>query len=375
MTLDTVLTPALVLDHGKLGANAARLARRVPESVRLRPHFKTAKSVDVARIALAGREPAITVSTLKEAEHLHSHGFADVTYAVGIAPDKLPRVAALVREGMRVQLIVDEPAVAAEVGRRAADLGVVFHVLVEVDVDEHRAGLPPGSDDLVATARVLHDSPGTELVGVLTHAGESYVCRGEAELVEAAEAERVGALAAAATLRDAGLPCPEVSVGSSPTALHAQSWEGITEVRAGVYLFWDLFQSNLGLCRPQDVALSVVGTVIGRQPQRGWLILDAGGHALSKDRGAANQPSDYQFGQVCDLDGAPINGWLVTKANQEHGIVESFGEPIDFDSYPVGTRLRILPNHACATAACHDHYHVVDGGREIVATWARVNGW
>lgn len=375
MTLDQVPTPALVLDKSKLIANARRLLHRVPAAVRLRPHFKTAKSIEVARLAVAGREAAFTVSTLKEAEHLHEHGFRDVTYAVGVSPDKLPRAASLVRGGCRLNLIVDEPAVAAAVDRIALELGVVFRVLVEVDVDGHRAGLRPEDAKLVETARVLHQARGADLIGLLTHAGESYACLNEADLVAAAEAERAGAVAAATAVRDAGLPCHEVSLGSSPTALHATRWDGVTEVRAGVYLFWDLFQSNLGLCRHEDIALTVVGAVIGRQPRRGWLLLDAGGHALSKDRGTANQPRDYKFGQVCDLDGEPIPGWLVTKANQEHGIVESHGDPIDFDRFPVGTRLRILPNHACATAACHEGYHVVDGGREIVARWSRVNGW
>jgi D-serine deaminase-like pyridoxal phosphate-dependent protein len=375
MTLDTVATPALVVDRGRLERNARRLVERLPPGLKLRPHFKTAKSIEVAQIALAGRTPALTVSTLKEAEFAFDGGVHDITYAVGVAPDKLPRVANLVRRGCRLQLVVDDPSVAAEVGRCGVELGVVFRVLVELDVDGHRAGVLPESPALIDTAQALEASPGAEMVGVLTHAGESYHKRGDAELERAAESERAGAVAAAETLRAAGLPCHEVSVGSSPTALRLKSWEGLTEVRAGVYLFWDLFQSNLGVCGLDQIALTVVATVIGRRPERGWLILDAGGHALSKDRGTVGQAIDYRFGQVCDLHGEPLPGWRVTAANQEHGIVESFGDPIEFHHYPVGTRLRILPNHACATAACHDHYEVVDGGQQVLARWRRINGW
>ncbi|MEN1679549.1 MAG: alanine racemase [Planctomycetota bacterium] len=376
MTLDDLPTPALVLDRGKLQRNARRLSERIPRGVRLRPHFKTAKSIEVARIASHGRPMAATVSTLKEAEHLHSHGVTDITYAVGVAPQKLPRAADLVRAGCDLKLIADDAEVAATISSTAASLGVAFGVYAEVDVDRHRAGVTPLCETLPRIAEALADRPGSRFMGVLTHAGESYGCTDEESLRAAAEEERAGAVAAAERLGKAGFTCPEVSVGSSPTALHAESFNGVTEVRAGVYLMWDLVQSNLGLCPLEDIAVSVLGTVIGQQRDRGWLILDAGGHALSKDRGTAAQAKDYLFGQVTSLSGEPIPGWLVSKANQEHGIVESFGAtPIDFNRYPIGSRLRILPNHACATSACHDRYAVVDGDQQVLAKWPRINGW
>src|SRR5690349_20886948 len=126
----------------------------------------------------------------------------------------------------------------------------------------------------------------------MLHAGESYSCRSEAELVAAAENERAVAVRAADALRGAGLPCPVVSVGSTPTAHFARDLTGVTELRAGVYMFFDLVMAGIGVCRPEDLALSVISTVVGHRPDKGWTFVDAGWMAMSRDRGTADQPVD-----------------------------------------------------------------------------------
>jgi D-serine deaminase-like pyridoxal phosphate-dependent protein len=214
------------------------------------------------------------------------------------------------------------------------------------------------------------------LGGVLTHAGSSYEYDTPQGLEGVAEQERAGCVFAAERIRAAGLPCPEVSVGSTPTALSAASLEGITEVRAGVYVFFDLVMSNVGVCTPEDIALSVLTSVIGHRQEKGWAIVDAGWMAMSRDRGTERQKRDYGYGQVCSVDGKVLQGYVLSGANQEHGILSREAE---FDSdivarFPVGTQLRILPNHACATAAQFPQYHALaeDGGLSI---WSRVQGW
>ena len=175
-----------------------------------------------------------------------------------------------------------------------------------------------------------------------------------------AEAERAGVVQAAERLRAAGHAAPIVSMGSSPTALHAASLAGVTEVRAGVYMFGDLFQAEIGTHGLEDIAVTVLTSVIGRRPGR--LLVDAGGLALSKDRSTEAAPKDYGFGLVLDLHGRPAFGdTIVRRAYQEHGLIEpDAAHPIDL---PVGGKLRIAPNHTCMTAAAHDRYHVTDGGR------------
>jgi ketosteroid isomerase-like protein len=192
---------------------------------------------------------------------------------------------------------------------------------------------------------------------------------GEAALRAIAEQERAGAVHAAERLRAAGFAAPVVSVGSTPTALFAEQLAGVTEVRAGVYVFMDLMMAALGVCRLDEIAASVLTAVIGHQPDRGWTLIDAGWMALSRDRGLAGEFTDQGLGLVCDAAGSPIGEdggeWIVSAANQEHGIVtHRSGDPARRLELPVGTLLRVLPNHACATAAQHAHYDAAGGGRQ-----------
>jgi D-serine deaminase-like pyridoxal phosphate-dependent protein len=167
-----------------------------------------------------------------------------------------------------------------------------------------------------------------------------------------------------------------VSVGSTPTATFAERMDGVTEVRAGVYMFFDLVMAGLGVCTLDDIALTVMTSVIGHQPDRNWIITDAGWMAMSRDRGTANQRLDQGYGVVCDLSGRPIDDLIVAQTNQEHGIVaDRRGRPIDPVRFPVGMLLRVMPNHACATAAQYAQYHVIAGEPVVEAVWPRFSGW
>jgi D-serine deaminase-like pyridoxal phosphate-dependent protein len=367
MDLDDLDTPCLVLDRGRLAANARRMHAQLGAlGVPLRLHVKTAKSPEVTAVVLAGRKDPITVSTLKEAEQFLDAGYTDLLYAVGFEPHKLARATALARRGARLTLLVDS----VEAARAAPG----FPVLIEIDTDGHRAGVRPDDEaQLVAIARALV-SGGSTVAGVLTHAGASYDCASTEAIAALAEQERAGALAAAQVLRRAGFAAPIVSVGSTPTAMFARNLAGVTEVRAGVYVFFDLVMAGIGVCAHEDIAASVLATVIGHRADKGWILVDAGWMAMSRDRGTANQRVDQGYGVVCDIDGRPLDDLIVADANQEHGIVAPRGGAAP-PELPVGTRLRILPNHACATAAQHELYHVVDGTRAVTGAWRRFAGW
>jgi D-serine deaminase-like pyridoxal phosphate-dependent protein len=365
MKLADLPTPCLVLDRGILLRNIKAMARTLERhGVPLRPHMKTAKSIEVARLATAGQPGGITVSTLAEAEYFAGHSVADILYAVGITPQKLDQVGKLNRAGAAIIVLTDDLDTAAAIASHA----LVPRTLIEVDTGEGRGGVAPDDDVLLAIAARL----GPCLAGVMTHAGHSYAGRSLDDMVRIAEAERAGIVLAAERLRAAGHAVPIVSMGSSPTALHAQSIAGVTEVRAGVYMFGDLFQAEIGTHGLDDIALTVLTSVIGRRP--GNLLVDAGGLALSKDRSTEAAPKDYGFGLVLDIRGGHSHGGaIVSRAYQEHGVVEADpARPLDL---PVGAKLRIAPNHTCMTAAAHDRYHVVDGSDEVVAIWSRVNGW
>ena len=375
--LERLSTPSLLLDEARMTRNIARLRDQAARlGVRLRPHLKTPKSVEVARRVLAGGNGPATVSTLKEAEVFADAGVRDIVYAVGIAPDKLSRVQALRRSGCDLAVILDSIPQAKAVAEASRTSGDPIPALLEIDCDGHRSGLRPDSPMLAEVARVLHDG-GAEVRGVLTHAGESYNVTGAEALAAFAERERAAAVTAAEVLRAAALPCPVVSVGSTPTAMFARDLTGVTELRAGVCIFFDLVMAGIGVCTTDDIALSVLTTVIGHQHERGWIIVDAGWMAMSRDRGTARQAVDHGYGLVCDVKGRPLPDLVLSGANQEHGIVSArpscAGRVPDV---PVGTKLRILPNHACATAAQFDGYEVLPADPESpMVHWSRFRGW
>jgi D-serine deaminase-like pyridoxal phosphate-dependent protein len=210
----------------------------------------------------------------------------------------------------------------------------------------------------------------------MTHAGGSYSARTLGEFEEIAERERSGAVTAAERLRAAGFPVEIVSVGSTPTVHYARNLDGVTEARVGVYAFGDLVQAELGTCNIEDIAISVVASIIGHNRAHGRVLVDAGFLALSRDRGTADFPLDWGYGAVCDAAaGELIEDVRVESTNQEHGIITARSGEIDWSLFPIGGRVKILPNHACATAAAYDRYFVTDGDSRVVDSWARINGW
>lgn len=373
-SLESVATPCLVLERGKLARNLARMAATLAlRGVRFRPHFKTAKSVDIGRLAAPPPEGAITVSTLREAEYFAYHGWRDLFYAVGLGPGKLPRVAALLRSGVNLLTMVDHVDAATAIRGFAQREALTFRTVIEIDCGDRRGGVPPDSPQLFEIARVL----GPYFAGVATHGGHSYGERDAAGFARVA-GEEVHALRTAATrLHAAGYPSSILSLGSSPTALAHVDLTGITEVRAGVYMFWDVFQAGIGACTFDDIAVSVLAEVIGRPAHRpNEFLIDAGAFALSKDISTAKlgPGKNAGYGLVCDLDGNLQPGLRVANVWQEHGLVVS-ESPLAPDAFPLGSRVRILPNHACPTAAAHDRYFVVHHTRDVLAEWTRVNGW
>jgi len=367
-------TPIALLDVKRMQRNILRMQRQADAlGVSLRPHVKTHKCAEVVSAQMAAGARGITVSTLKEAEYFFTQGIHDILYAVAMAPHKLPQALALRRQGCALTLITDSLAAAQAIVDFGQLHGETFAVLIEIDCDGHRSGVKPQAPLLLEISRLLHE--GGMLAGVLTHAGESYGLDTPEALQAIAEQERARCVAAAEAIRDAGLPCPQVSVGSTPTALSAVSLEGVTELRAGVYVFFDLVMHNIGVCRQDELALSVLSTVIGHQPEKGWIITDSGWMAMSRDRGTQSQKRDFGYGQVCTETGEVIDGLLLGSANQEHGVASFSEGSVDVrEAFPLGTRLRVLPNHACATGTQFERYHALLENGDV-QEWQRLRGW
>ncbi len=367
LQLEDLPTPCLILDKGILERNLQRMSDAVHRhGVALRPHLKTAKSAAVARLATAGEAGGITVSTLAEAEYFAKHGFRDILLANALPPQKLNRAEALASQGIAVTLITDDVAMASAI---AAHPGR-FKALVEIDSGDQRTGVSSDGDDLINVATALGD----KLIGVMTHAGHSYGCRDVECVAGIAENERLSVVTAAARLRNAGLTCEVVSVGSTPTMTHVRNLDGVSEARPGVYMFQDLFQAEIGSCEKSDIALTVLASVIGINTAAGRILIDAGAIALSKDRSTQATMHDAGYGEIRDVDnGYGLGESIVDRAYQEHGAAACDAGVLK--QLQIGTRVRVAPNHACLTAAAHDRFYIVDGSSEVIDVWDRVNGW
>lgn len=377
MDLSTLETPCLILDISKVKRNISHIQKRMKSlGVNLRPHGKTAKNIDVMKMVLEGQLGGITVSTLKEAEYYFDQGIIDIVYAVGIAPVKLDRIIRMIKNGANITLVLDSIEQVNFVSVKGQENNVTIPVLIELDCDSHRSGVTLDGSLLLDIGKMLNREKGVSLNGVLTHAGESYQCKSVKEIGVLAKVERDMAVKCSDILRQNGLPCPIVSVGSTPTANFADDLSGVTEVRAGVFMFYDLVMAGLGVCDNKDIALSVLTSVIGHQKHKGWVITDSGWMALSRDRGTATQKIDQGYGVACNVKGEPLRDLIISSVNQEHGILSNRSEKnMTKEFLEIGSMLRILPNHACATGAMHDRYYIVDGSTDVVDVWHRVNGW
>lgn len=359
--LPDIQTPAFLVDRRVAQRNCDRMREKARASgVQFRPHVKTHKSVELGRMQHGGGIGPITVSTLAEAEAFADAGFRDITYAFPIAPAKLDRAAALARRIERLNVLVD-----SETAFHALESHEFpFDVFLKIDCGYHRAGVDPDNPDSARLALAMAQSERVHFQGVLTHAGHSYDARDAEDIRRIAAAESSSLSRFLATLGIGGLIR---SIGSTPTASVVERFDDCDEVRPGNYVFYDAFQSTIGSCRREDVAVSVLTTVVGSYPERGALILDAGALALSKDLSPLHIHPQFGYGLVCDLDLNPLP-MRIAALSQEHGKVESRMH------VPVGTRLRVLPNHSCLTAAMFERYHVLEGGK-VVDEWTPVRGW
>jgi D-serine deaminase-like pyridoxal phosphate-dependent protein len=346
--LDEIATPAVLVDVDVVQGNITRMAEAARAAgVRLRPHAKTHKVPEVGRLQMKAGAVGLTLAKTSEAEVFAAAGFEDIFLGFPIVGrDKARRLLALA-ERIRLAVGVDSVEGARTLSDVFAEARRRLDVRLKVDSGLHRVGVLP--EQAVGVARAVADLPGVRLTGVFTFAGHSY---GETtpEGIAAVGHQEAGTLTAVAdALRGAGLPVEEVSVGSTPTARHAMATRGVTECRPGVYVYNDASQVSLGVCRPEDCALTVLATVVS-VPAADRAVLDAGSKTLSSD---PLRPR------------AEGHGWIVgrrarvARLSEEHGVLTvEAGE-----RFHVGERVRVLPNHACVVSNLLDRVYAVRGDR------------
>jgi D-serine deaminase-like pyridoxal phosphate-dependent protein len=374
--LEELDTPCLILDKSLLEKNCFKARKKCIElNTILRPHVKTPKSIEIAKIALDNQEGPITVSTLNEAEYFASAGFKDILYAVCIIPKKLKRLNFIQQKySCMIRMVIDSVFVAQEILNYSKLHNANFEILIEIDCGEGRSGLFHQDQKIRDISRVFAENDQTNLIGVLTHAGHSYSTKDKNEILSISNIERAEALASIKNFSNFNKMSPVISVGSTPTMFLASNLDGISEIRAGIYMFWDLAQASRGICKIEEIAISVLASVIGHNHQRKRIIIDAGSLALSKDVSANNFMKEAGYGLVCNPDtGIPFDGLNVSEVHQEHGSIDL--ESTDwFENFPIGSLVRILPNHACLTCAAHEKYNVLEN-EQITESWSRTNGW
>jgi len=350
-------TPSLVIDLEVLERNVADLQRVADEAgVRLRPHTKTHKCPDIARMQLDAGASGITVAKLGEAEVMVEAGIDDILVAYPIVGQaKLARLRALL-ERATVRTTTDSVEVAEGLARVGRDLGRPVPVLVEVDTGLHRVGRAPGRPTVELVTEIARIS-GIDVVGLLTHAGHAYRASGVEELRSIAEREGRDLVETAERCAAAGVPIREISVGSTPTARVVAGVAGVTEIRPGTYVFNDVQQMRLGVADEGSCAARVLVTVVAH-PTDERFVLDAGTKAFTSD----------------GSDGPPFAGRGVVAGrpelrldfmNEEHTVGHRTGP----DDVSIGERLEVIPLHVCSTVNMFDEAVGVRGGA-LVRTFA-----
>jgi D-serine deaminase-like pyridoxal phosphate-dependent protein len=357
--LDQIDTPAVVIDYGKMLANI-HAARDIAaqNGVALRPHIKTHKCFEIARLQLAEGAAGITASKPEEAMRFIEAGFRSITVAYPIvAAAKLHKLLATAREhDVELRVIMDSSVGVAVLRQTVQQIDHPTGVFLKIDVGLHRVGLSPDAEEVEELARQIAAAPGLRFAGLLSHAGHAYGAADHAEVAQIAREEAALLSRARNRLEAAGIAVTEVSVGSTPTFLASKSYGGITEIRPGNYVFMDRTPLRLGLIPAERIALTVLATVVSVNQH--YAILDAGSKVLSSDRGPHGTGGHEGFGLAYPTERylQPDAAAPIEKLSEEHGFLRRPTWPAR-----VGDRVRIIPNHSCAVVNLADELVVVHG--------------
>jgi D-serine ammonia-lyase len=363
-------TPAFIVELSNVRSNAARMLNKAQNwGIQLRPHVKTHKTKELARIQVDPNFGGITVSTMAEALYFAEAGFEDITYAFPLGVDKISDAWSLA-EKISFGVTIDHQDTLAAITAYPSDSSSRLGVWIKLDTGANRAGLQVRDPKFIDLTKQILVCPRLQFLGVLTHAGQSYTDASRESLLETAVYEAESLRLAAKLLHENGIDCPGLSLGSTPVASinsDPDLYTGITEMRPGNYLFYDRYMAESGHCTMNDVACFVATRIVGLYPERNLILVDAGALAMSKDRGPTHL-SAYNVGYGIVRDYPDLE---FERLSQEHGMIRCTS---GFDRFNIGTVLEIIPNHSCLTAAMFPNYHLIENG-EVIGTIHPVRGW
>ena len=363
MKLSQLRTPCVLVDTARVERNLERLQSTVnSRGLRLRPHAKTHKSVELAKRQIAGGAIGICCAKLGEAEIFAGAGIEDIRLPYPLNPVNAERVLELLDQ-TRLSFIVDHMAVARGWSDAMQRAGRSVDVLVKVDVGFHRCGIDPDRADAADFVAKIAELPGLNFRGLLSHAGHGYGATTEVQVREIAQAEARTMTGLADAVRARGIEVAEISVGATPTVRYSVEQDGLTELRPGNYIYFDRTQVSLGAADWDDCALTVLARVVTK-PAPDRIIVDSGSKTLTNDlaRGFAPAPG---YGTVLRSTGgvqAPDESLLVERLSEEHANVRvTSGE----HALEPGDLVRIVPNHSCVVSNLVDSAWLMDGDQVL----------
>lgn len=351
-TLAEIDTPALLLDHDKLLGNIRRMAEFfATRPAKLRPHAKTHKCVQIAKLQMKHGAVGITCAKLGEAEVLAAAGIPDILVANQVVgPIKIRRLAQLAGSCV-LTIAVDDAANVGQIAAAAAAAGVTIRCLVEVNIGMGRCGVEPGEPAL-ELARLVAASPGLRFAGLQAYEGHLQNVVPYDQRRQRARADMQLALDTRQLIEDAGLPVGVISGCGTGTHAITGVLKGVDEVQAGSYATMDAQYRKVGA--PFENALTLLTTVISR-PHPETAVVDAGLKTVSPE-----------FGEPTVV----MSGATYTEFSEEHGTLQLIGAARELK---IGDKIELVPAHGCTTVNLHDRLHVLQDGRlqEIWAVAAR----
>ncbi len=351
--IDRLETPSILIDMKIVRANLKRMADDVlKKGCTLRPHVKTHKTPELARLALSYGACGITVAKVSEAQVMADGGISDIFIAYPLVGDFRIRRAGDLSRRVRLILAVDSLAGAQALSGYAMQVGIVFEVRLEVDTGLRRTGIAMGQAPGLALEISL--LPGLRLAGLFTFRGPMLDGKPTADNEAAGLQEGQLISSLAAKMRDTGLDIIDVSGGSSPTGRYVAAVEGVTEVRPGTYIFNDFMQVVEKTCSIDDCAASVLATVVST-PEEGYAVIDGGSKTFATDF-PVNAPPYFFPGYAVVADNPDL---VLSRVNEEHGILTSASGKTGL---AVGQRIRLIPTHICTTVNLHDYIWLLEDG-------------
>ena len=345
--LSAVDTPALIVDADILQRNLLRLQRSAEAAgLQLRPHIKAHKTPQIAQMQVRAGAVGVTAAKLGEAEVMADAGIEDIFIAnILVGEAKMRRLVALARRVPLLSVNVDSLQCAQPLSDAFAAADMILDVMIEIDTGAGRCGVLP--EQALLFARQVAGLPGLRIVGIMAYASGSYQCRTEDERRAFCRQEGAALAALADDLRRDGHDIRRISGGSTPSGGWYAKGGGLTEIRSGTYCLNDHNQVDMGTCTRDDVAATVLATVISR-PAPDRAIIDAGTKAL--DQQVAQTTEGY--GVLLDPPGA-----RVVKINDEHGYLDAAAA-----SLQVGDKVRIIPPRICTCLNLYDEMVIVQDG-------------